>query len=97
MVISNELIPWLIVAVLVVILILPKTNGGKTDLFSRFCGLLGIKVKKDIEDVERETGLVKDDGFDSDLYSYRIRRLNTKLNPQTEATDEVAIVKNAKK
>ncbi|MDR3198222.1 MAG: hypothetical protein LBU34_10185 [Planctomycetaceae bacterium] len=77
---SNEHLPWLIVIVMSILLLLPKSNGGKTDFLSRLLGLFGIKVKKEIEDMERESGLIGSDGFDTDLYKYRIRRLDQKLN-----------------
>ncbi|MDR2170670.1 MAG: hypothetical protein LBP59_11050 [Planctomycetaceae bacterium] len=96
--ISNEYIPWLLVAVLLLVLVMPKSNGGKTDVFSRFLGLLGIKVKKDFEDIERESGLIREDGFDADLYAFRIRRLNEKLSQNgTIVTNETSVTKNAKK
>jgi hypothetical protein len=79
---SNEHLPWLIVIVMSILLLLPKSNGGKTDFVSRILGLLGIKVKKDFEDMEKESGLIGADGFDTDLYKYRIQRLNQKLNPE---------------
>ena len=79
---SSENLPWLIVIVMSILLLLPKSNGGKTDFMSRFLGLLGIKVKKGFEDFEKESGLIGDDGFDTDLYKYRLRRLDQKLNPE---------------
>jgi hypothetical protein len=84
---SNEHLPWLIVIVMSLFLLLPKSNGGKTDFLSRLLGLFGIKVKKEIEDMEKESGLVGDDGFDTDLYKYRIRRLDQKLNPEQVQTN----------
>jgi hypothetical protein len=92
--ISNEYIPWILVGILLLLWFMPKSNGGKTDVFSRFLGLMGIKVKKDFEDIEKESGLIGDDGFDADLYAFRVQRLNNKLNPiDTETT----VAKNAKK
>jgi hypothetical protein len=79
---SNEHLPWLIVVVMSILLLLPKSNGGKTDILSRILGLLGVHVKKDVEDMEKESGLIGDDGFDTDLYKYRIRRLDQKLNSE---------------
>jgi hypothetical protein len=79
---SNEHLPWLIVIVMSILLLLPKSNGGKTDFLSRLLGLLGVKMKKDFEDIEKESGLIGDDGFDTDLYKYRVRRLDQKLNSE---------------
>jgi hypothetical protein len=79
---SNEHLPWIIIAVMALFLLMPKSNGGKTDFFSRFLGLLGIRVKKDFEDIERENGLIGADGFDNDLYVYRIHRLDKTLHPE---------------
>jgi hypothetical protein len=79
---SNEHLPWLIIIIMSLFLLLPKSNGGKTDFLSRILGLLGIKVKKDFEDIEKESGLIGEDGFDTDLYKYRVRRLDQKLNSE---------------
>jgi len=83
---SNEHLPWLIVIIMALLLCMPKSNGGKTDFWSRFLGLLGVSVKKNFEDIEKESGLVGTDGFDSDLYAFRVNRLNKKLNPDNTNT-----------
>jgi hypothetical protein len=95
---SNEHLPWLIIVIMALLLLMPKANGGKTDFFSRLIGLLGIKVKKNFEDIEKDTGLVGEDGFDADLYAFRISRLNEKLNASKAGDDisEQVTVKNAK-
>jgi hypothetical protein len=80
-----DYLPWFIVAILIAALFLPKSNGGKTDIGSRLLGLLGIRVKKNFEDVERDAGVVGEDGFDKDLYVYRVNRLAQKLDSQNSS------------
>jgi hypothetical protein len=85
--ISTNNLPWLIIAVLIVFMCLPKSNGGKTDLGSRILGLLGVKTRKSFEDVEKGLGVVGDDGFDNDLYRYRIERLASAYKSKDSANE----------